>query len=284
MCGMNLAFDRALIGPAMWFGLMGEGQPLGRYDDLFAGWCAKVVCDHLGLGVKSGKPYVWHSKASDPLTNLSKEFKGILWQEQMVEFFRGVKLPKEATTAAAAYAVLAAELRASALPAVDPYFLRVAEGMETWLEVWKEFNNEGSTEEKTSTTPRVILSEEEKASASARGPASAVAVLLSAAASCAASSSSSLSVPGPVPASAPVPAPAAPALSSSFSLPSKSDDVEERENTAPFTPLMPSSSRPQQQQLVGKGGAVAAAEAAAAAAAADGEEEIAGLFERKVNV
>lgn len=30
MCGMNLAFDRELIGPAMYFGLMGEGQPWGR--------------------------------------------------------------------------------------------------------------------------------------------------------------------------------------------------------------------------------------------------------------
>ena len=194
MCGMNLAFDRLLIGPAMWFGLMGSGQPLGRYDDMWAGWCAKVVCDHLGLGVKTGKPYVWHSKASDPLVNLEKEFKGIMWQEQMVEFFRSVRLPEAATTAGAAYAALASELRRSALPAVDPYFLRVAEGMETWLEVWSEFNGddddsspeEGEVggeeasggEKKKNMTPRVILSEEEKASASARGPASAAAVLL----------------------------------------------------------------------------------------------------------
>ena len=43
MCGMNLAFDRTLIGPAMYFGLMGHGQPIGRYDDMWAGWCAKVI-------------------------------------------------------------------------------------------------------------------------------------------------------------------------------------------------------------------------------------------------
>jgi hypothetical protein len=42
MCGMNLAFDRELIGPAMYFGLMGDGQPIGRYDDMWAGWCVKV--------------------------------------------------------------------------------------------------------------------------------------------------------------------------------------------------------------------------------------------------
>lgn len=43
MCGMNLGFDRELIGPAMYFGLMGDGQPIGRYDDMWAGWCAKVI-------------------------------------------------------------------------------------------------------------------------------------------------------------------------------------------------------------------------------------------------
>ena len=42
MCGMNLAFDRDLIGAAMYFGLMGDGQPIGRYDDMWAGWCIKV--------------------------------------------------------------------------------------------------------------------------------------------------------------------------------------------------------------------------------------------------
>ena len=46
MCGMNLAFNRELIGPAMYFGLMGDGQPLGRYDDMWAGWCSKVGCAH----------------------------------------------------------------------------------------------------------------------------------------------------------------------------------------------------------------------------------------------
>lgn len=49
MCGMNLAFNRELIGPAMYFGLMGEGYPIGRYDDMWAGWCVKVgsICNYL---------------------------------------------------------------------------------------------------------------------------------------------------------------------------------------------------------------------------------------------
>lgn len=40
---------RSLIGPAMYFGLMGEGQPIGRYDDMWAGWCSKVDTRESGL-------------------------------------------------------------------------------------------------------------------------------------------------------------------------------------------------------------------------------------------
>lgn len=45
MCGMNLAFDREAIGPAMYFGLMGEGQPWGRYD---GEWAAPVLAGCAG--------------------------------------------------------------------------------------------------------------------------------------------------------------------------------------------------------------------------------------------
>ncbi|XP_057487219.1 uncharacterized protein LOC130773276 [Actinidia eriantha] len=37
MCGVSLVFNWNLIGPAMYFGLMGDG----RDDDMWAGWCAK---------------------------------------------------------------------------------------------------------------------------------------------------------------------------------------------------------------------------------------------------
>ena len=56
MCSMNVAFDRELIGAAFMQGLMGDGQPWARYDDMFAGWASKVVIDHIGAGVKSGAP------------------------------------------------------------------------------------------------------------------------------------------------------------------------------------------------------------------------------------
>lgn len=113
MCGMNLAFDRHAIGPAMYFGLMGEGQPWGRYDDMWAGWCVKVIADHLGLGVKTGLPYIWHSKASNPFVNLRKEYKGIFWQEEIIPFFQAIKLDDSVTTVEAAMLDIAERVRGS---------------------------------------------------------------------------------------------------------------------------------------------------------------------------
>jgi hypothetical protein len=52
----------------------------------------QVICDHLGLGVKTGLPYIYHSKASNPFTNLRKEYKGIFWQEEIIPFFQQIEL------------------------------------------------------------------------------------------------------------------------------------------------------------------------------------------------
>lgn len=57
-----------------------------------------MIADHLGYGVKTGLPYIWHSKASNPFTNLKKEYKGIFWQEEIIPFFQAVQLSKEAVT------------------------------------------------------------------------------------------------------------------------------------------------------------------------------------------
>ncbi|KAF3612205.1 hypothetical protein DY000_02051131 [Brassica cretica] len=132
MCGMNLAFDRELIGPAMYFGLMGDGQPIGRYDDMWAGWCVKVICDHMGWGVKTGLPYIWHSKASNPFVNLRKEYNGIFWQEEAIPFFQSVTLPKECDSVQQCYMELA-KLVKEKLGKVDPYFIKLADVMVTWI-------------------------------------------------------------------------------------------------------------------------------------------------------
>ncbi|KAF8098804.1 hypothetical protein N665_0257s0018 [Sinapis alba] len=147
MCGMNLAFDREMIGPAMYFGLMGDGQPIGRYDDMWAGWCVKVICDHMGWGVKTGLPYIWHSKASNPFVNLRKEYNGIFWQEEAIPFFQSLTLPKECTLVQQCYMELAKLVREK-LGKVDPYFIKLADGMVTWIEAWEELNSQDETEAK----------------------------------------------------------------------------------------------------------------------------------------
>ncbi|KAG9149473.1 hypothetical protein Leryth_023321 [Lithospermum erythrorhizon] len=139
MCGMNLAFDRDLIGPAMYFGLMGDGQPIGRYDDMWAGWCIKVICDHLGLGVKTGLPYIYHSKASNPFVNLRKEYHGIFWQEDIIPFFQAVEFAKDCTTVQKCYIELSKMVKEK-LGKIDGYFVKLADAMVTWIEAWDELN------------------------------------------------------------------------------------------------------------------------------------------------
>ncbi|KAH1031451.1 hypothetical protein J1N35_043625 [Gossypium stocksii] len=149
MYGMNLAFNRELIGPTMYFRLMGDGQMIGQYDDMWVGWCMKVICDHLGLGVKTGLPYIWHSKASNPFVNLKKEYKGIFWQEKVIPFFKSVSLPKVCSSVEKYYLALAGEVK-SKLGEVDPYFIKLADAMVTWIEAWNMVNSPGEKPAMTS--------------------------------------------------------------------------------------------------------------------------------------
>jgi len=75
MSGMNVAF-RGEAAPLMYFGLQGEGWPYDRFDDIWCGFIAKRILDHLGYAVMSGEPTVVHSKASDPFVNIVKEAPG----------------------------------------------------------------------------------------------------------------------------------------------------------------------------------------------------------------
>ena len=61
----------------------------------------------MGLGVKTGLPYIWHSKASNPFVNLKKEYKGIFWQEDIIPFFKNVKLSENSKTVQQCYLELA---------------------------------------------------------------------------------------------------------------------------------------------------------------------------------
>ena len=77
MCGMNILF-KSELAPIMYFGLMGnnpEKTPwgVGRWDDMFCGWMAKLWIDYIDGAVVSGIPFCDHIRASDPISNLEKE-------------------------------------------------------------------------------------------------------------------------------------------------------------------------------------------------------------------
>ncbi|KAK7861595.1 putative udp-arabinopyranose mutase 1 [Quercus suber] len=102
----------------------------------------ELVCDHLGLGVKTGLPYLWHSKASNPFSNLKKEYHGLFWQEELIPFFQPVVLSKESTTPQKCYIELS-KLVKDKLSKLNPFFNMLANAMVTWIEVWEEFNPSG---------------------------------------------------------------------------------------------------------------------------------------------
>lgn len=111
-----------------------------------------MICDHLGLGVKTGLPYLWHSKASNPFVNLKKEYKGIYWQEQLIPFFQSVALPKECTTVQECYLNLA-KLVKEKLGDIDPYFHKLSEAMVMWIEAWDDLNPPKEAQSSTNGKP-----------------------------------------------------------------------------------------------------------------------------------
>jgi len=103
----------------------------------------QVICDHLGLGVKTGLPYIYHSKASNPFVNLKKEYNGIFWQEECIPFFQNVALPKDCTSVQKCYLELAKQVK-DKLGKIDGYFVKLSDAMITWIEAWEELNSSPS--------------------------------------------------------------------------------------------------------------------------------------------
>ena len=130
MCSMNLAFRREAT-PLMYFPLMGfdpDGKPWGydRFDDIWAGIFTKKICDHLGLAVINGSPFVEHRKASDPHKNLLKEKKGIKTNETLWKVVDRVVLTQK--TPVSCYVELIKKVR---FPN-EKYFEKLREAMLIW--------------------------------------------------------------------------------------------------------------------------------------------------------
>jgi reversibly glycosylated polypeptide/UDP-arabinopyranose mutase len=128
MCAMNLAFTRALI-PAMYFPLMGPDWPYDRYGDIWAGILVKRVCDHLGLGVKSGEPFVHHDRASNVWENLRKEATGYEINESLWRAVDQIVLTESSVRGC--YVELAQKL-----PIEGPYWDSLREAMRLWADLF----------------------------------------------------------------------------------------------------------------------------------------------------
>ena len=139
LSGINIAFDRELVGPALIPALKLAGEGKFRWEtmeDIWSGMCVKVISDHMGLGVKSGLPYVWRNERGNAIESLKKEWEGVKLMEEVVPFFQAVRLPRSAVTAEDCVVELAKTVKEQ-LGQSYPMFVRAAEAMVEWIKVWK---------------------------------------------------------------------------------------------------------------------------------------------------
>ncbi|KAL0358736.1 UNVERIFIED_CONTAM: putative UDP-arabinopyranose mutase 5 [Sesamum angustifolium] len=144
LSGINIAFNNELIGPALLpaFRLAKEGKfRWETVEDIWTGMCAKVVCDHLRLGVKSGIPYVWRQERGSAVESLKKEWEGVQLMEEVVPFFQSVRLSEAAVTAEDCVAEIAASVTEQ-LGHSNPMFARAAETMVEWIKLWKQVRSQ----------------------------------------------------------------------------------------------------------------------------------------------
>nr|GMC50163.1 probable UDP-arabinopyranose mutase 5 [Ipomoea batatas] len=136
--GINIAFNRELVGPALSpaFRLAKEGNVRWEtVEDIWSGMCVKVVCDHLGLGVKSGLPYVWRKERGNAIESLKKEWEGVKLMEEVVPFFQSLRLSPQATTVEDCVTEIAAAVKEQ-LGKSAPVFSRAADAMVEWVNLW----------------------------------------------------------------------------------------------------------------------------------------------------
>jgi reversibly glycosylated polypeptide/UDP-arabinopyranose mutase len=91
LCGMNFCFKRE-VAVLSYFALMGENSPFRRFDDIWFGIIFKKICDHLGFLISVGHPFIHHSRASNPFTNLIKEAPGIQFNEEFWQVIDRISL------------------------------------------------------------------------------------------------------------------------------------------------------------------------------------------------
>lgn len=141
MSTLNLAFDRKRVGAAMFLALttLTGSNRYESLDDIWAGFCCKVICDHLGYGVKTGLPYIWRNESANVnvIESLQHVPEGVQWLEQLLPFFQTLRFPRTAMSAEDCYLEIAKQLKEGKLNSVDPLFKHIGASMERWIRVWQ---------------------------------------------------------------------------------------------------------------------------------------------------
>ncbi len=137
----NTAFHRDLV-PAFYFVPVGEpigGMPVERYGDIWAGFFAKKLIDHLNDRITFGAPACDHRRnAHKLLHDLELEFWSIVLTDPLAEALREWKL--NGSTYSDCYAELADHLERTNWPhkkmasEMKVFFSRMASGMRAWVE------------------------------------------------------------------------------------------------------------------------------------------------------
>lgn len=94
MCRMNLSFMRK-VTVLMYSLLQGDGWPVNRFEDIWAGVLSKKVTDHLWMAHSSGEPLIRHAKQFDyevMMKTAQVELPGIIENERFWEAVDQIQL------------------------------------------------------------------------------------------------------------------------------------------------------------------------------------------------
>jgi len=126
--GMNLAFRKEVI-PASYFLLMGEKYGIDRFGDIWMGIFLKRICDHLGVYITGGDPYIRHERASDPTKNYEKEKSGYEYNDKLWKIIKNMEI--KGSDFKECYLSLSDQL-----PEFSDYWTKLKTAMKIWLSLF----------------------------------------------------------------------------------------------------------------------------------------------------
>ena len=131
ICVMNVALRNESI-PAYYQMLMGKKWNMYRFDDIWSGIMYKRIADHLDYAVTYGHPHVFHSRASNPFTNLWKESHGLERNEWMWKLIDSTEFNSDADTWEKCYNILGKNVEGHGNRRNDAYLTKLGEAMQIW--------------------------------------------------------------------------------------------------------------------------------------------------------